>query len=383
LILTTIQRHTNARKAYEAYRATLTTTASGEYSPECIVHLERTLDEAYFPNLRKDDLMTRNAEQVVSRQYETLQEHLKPLLVVPQLWLWRTGDFIISAHGITLQSKRFRGFAPRGSKDVSSKAFSYDKIDAEVQIGLIVAEYIQSFGEEHMLDEGLKVPPTLDLFERQVVSILSAVKTYTKETKRDEIIFEKEESFHENLSDFRSELAMIQYILQQQETILDKLIDDGQRNRAAKVALQQQANEGKDTPAVENPQPEWPSPEWAPILQARDMLTRYQARVRKIDADAERIESNVQDLLNLKRTYVSIQDSHASVQDSHASVLLSVAAVGFAIITIIFAPLAFLTALFALKIQGFESLYVKSSGDGEVGEDPVYHGGKLASVFSE
>jgi len=327
--------------------------------------------------------MTRNAEQVVSRQYEKSEEHLKPLLVVPQLWLWRTGNFIVSAHGINLQSKRFRGYAPRGVGDFGSKIFSYEKVDTEIQTGLIIAEYIRSFGEEQVLEEGLKVPPTLDLFESQVVSILSAVKKYTKETKRDEIIFEKEESFHENLSDFRSELAMIQYILQQQETILDELMEDGQKNRAAKVASQQQANDGKDTPAVDNPQPEWPPLEWTPILQARDMLTRYQARVRKIDADAERIESNVQDLLNLKRTYVSIQDSHASVQDSHASVLLSVAAVGFAIITIIFAPLAFLTALFALKIQGFESLYMEAGGDGKAQQDPIYHGGKLAGVFSE
>lgn len=167
------------------------------------------LEEAYFPDLKRDDLMTRNAGQVVSRQYEKAEEHLKPLLVVPQLWLWRTGNFIVSAHGINLQSKRFRGFAPRGVEEVGSKILSYEKVDTEIQTGLIVAEYIRSFGEEQVLEEWLKVPTKLDLFESQVVSILLAVKDYTKETKRDEIIFKKEESFHENLSDFRSELYII------------------------------------------------------------------------------------------------------------------------------------------------------------------------------
>ena len=128
---------------------------------------------------------------------------------MPQLWLWRTGNFIVSAHGINLQSKRFRGFAPRGVEEVGSKILSYEKVDTEIQTGLIVAEYIRSFGEEQVLEEWLKVPTKLDLFESQVVSILLAVKDYTKETKRDEIIFKNEESFHENLSDFRSELYII------------------------------------------------------------------------------------------------------------------------------------------------------------------------------
>jgi hypothetical protein len=120
------------------------------------------------------------------------------------------------------------------------------------------------------------------------------------------------------------------------------------------------------------------------------MLKQYQKRIKKIDGDAERVEKNVQDLLNLKRTY-------ASVQDSHAGVLLSVAAIGFAIVTVIFAPLAFLVGLFALNFQGFDRLRVRQ-GNGEQGpgggggalsanigsnNGPVFDSGKMAGIFSK
>jgi len=91
--------------------------------------------------------------------------------------------------------------------------------------------------------------------------------------------------------------------------------------------------------------------------------------VRKIDGDAERIEKWVQDLLDLKRT-------HASIKEAHDSLILSTAVIGFIVITVVFAPLAFLTILFALKVEGFGRLQV-------VGADGVYHSGKLGDIFGE
>ena len=87
----------------------------------------------------------------------------------------------------------------------------------------------------------------------------------------------------------------------------------------------------------------------------------------KIDADAERVEKAVQDKLDLKRT-------DASIKDAHSSLLLSTAVIGFTIITIIFAPLAFLTALFALNIDGFDRLQLQ-------GQESVYSSGEMAAIF--
>lgn len=65
--------------------------------------------------------------------------------------------------------------------------------------------------------------------------------------------------------------------------------------------------------------------------------------------------------------------------------LLGVAAGAFAIATIFFVPLAFLTALFTLKIQGFERLMImkgpKEPNTDAPGPDSIYSGGKMAGIL--
>ncbi|KAK3203643.1 hypothetical protein GRF29_106g197450 [Pseudopithomyces chartarum] len=62
-----------------------------------------------------------------------------------------------------------------------------------------------------------------------------------------------------------------------------------------------------------------------------------------------------------------------------------VAAGAFAIATIFFVPLAFLTALFTLKIQGFERLMImkgpKEPNTDAPGPDSIYSGGKMAGIL--
>lgn len=180
----------------------------------------------------------------------------------------------------------------------------------------MVADCIKGCGEQLVVGDKPAVPPTLDLFEGRVVSILSEVKAYMHNTKRDILNCNTEAVFHHTLSDCRSDLAMIQYILAQQDKILVALLDDRDPILRAPMSERQRKDHVEDN--------------WAEIEEALIILRRYQERVRKIDGDAERIEETVQDMLNLKRTY-------ASVQDSHGSVLLSAAAIGFAIVTIVFA----------------------------------------------
>lgn len=88
-------------------------------------------------------------------------------------------------------------------------------------------------------------------------------------------------------------------------------------------------------------------------------------------------------MLELKRTY-------AQVKDAHTSLLLGTAVVGFTVVTIISAPVAFLTALFALKIDDFDRLLVQpaksaetanSAGDTEAADDAIYDSGKIGGIF--
>jgi hypothetical protein len=414
LALTTVGQQTANRIAYEGLRDTLTTAPPGGYSSDCIVHLERTLDEAYFPGLGTAELTLRNADQVVSSHFRTTpdwKEDDVPILMVPQLWLWRFGNLIVSAHNMTPGSdsslfKRWRDQTSLGR---------FEQPFVDVQLGLIIANFIQGFGKEHVDHSGRTIPPTLDLFERRVVSVLSEVKTYITETKRNAIDYNSETNFLHVLSDCRSELAMIQHILEQQEEILISLLNDRDDTNSAKPAATQdlpqtvskdpcgdETSDGDPSDCVppppsteaphesKEPDRKRQEPHWSPVEAAHTMLKQYQKRIKKIDGDAERVEKNVQDLLNLKRIY-------ASVQDSHAGVLLSVAAIGFAIVTVIFAPLAFLVGLFALNLQGFDRLRVRQ-GNGEQGpggacgalsgnigsnNGPVFDSVKLVGIFSK
>lgn len=110
---------------------------------------------------------------------------------------------------------------------------------------------------------------------------------------------------------------------------------------------------------------------WRSVEEALLRLKEYQQRVTKIREDAGRVETAVQDQLELRKTY-------ASVKDAHNSLILSAAVIGFTVITIIFAPLAFLTALFAMKMDSFHRLRRNATDpDGE------FKSGLIAAIFSE
>jgi signal transduction histidine kinase len=261
--------------------------------------------------------------------------------MVPQLWLWVTDNIVISAHNFTQHLRYFeKDFLPTARNPIWKPRRDHLADDPLLASGCLIATCIERFGKEEIVvykGTTYTYPPTLDIFENRVVSILSETRTYLENPKRTSIDFDKEKDFHHALSDIRIELAMIKHFLAQQQKMLNRLLDEPTAHKEV----------SEDT--GDN------NMNWNFVNNATIMLQGYQDRVQKIDGDAERIGASVQDMLNLKRTY-------ASVQDSHASVLLSTAAIGFAIVTIIFAPLAFLTALFALDIQGFDKLRVGTTG---------------------
>lgn len=387
---TTDERHRGKRNEYIISRDMMSTKATAKYANECLMHLERTLDEAYFPGLAREELSARNADQIASRSYVGGKTDL-PIVIVPQLWLWHFNDCLISAHGLPRESEGWVFDPVRGLWGTPDYTGSPRYIMAK-----LIYRYVKSFGSEGtelsisitstgkiysemkvqteqkmklkrdpMVDQSrskdpksekrtaatvsgnelksgdeikppTETPPTLDLFERQTVQVLSNVKKYMNETKRNQILYQEERGFHHDLSDCRSELAMIQYILDQQTEILIAFRADVEKE-------------------IEGDSPDAKLKQTMMLIDEATMILQgYDRKIRKIDGDAEGIEKNVQDLLNLKRTF-------AGVQDSHASVLLGLAAGAFAVVTIIFAPLAFLTALFALRVQGFESLWVEDS----------------------
>ncbi|KAH4159986.1 hypothetical protein HBI24_170160 [Parastagonospora nodorum] len=329
------------REEYKELRRSLSTNIKRDNAARCKVHTARTLDEAYYPGISEAALRERNDDQVVSEPRQT-RKKMKgfPILIVPQLWLWKLGNTIISAH------------------EYEEDAMHTNELevveDQYLQMGIFMANRVEQFrhGQDFGSFDSLS---TLDVFEQRVVSVLTDVMAYTKTTTRKDIDYKTEVELLYRLSDCRSELAMIQHILAQQKDIMQKLLkkrDESQYRSEATF-----------------------SHSWADVQKALKSLDEYQTRTEKIDGDAERIEKTSQDLLNLKRTF-------ASVEDSHASVLISTAAIGFAVVTIFFTPLAFLTALFALNMNSFDRLRVgNSGGDSTPKKDLAYHGGKMAGIF--
>lgn len=293
------------------------------------VQLERTLDEAYYPGLKAEALEVRNQDQVVSKFWKntTLDKHI---LMVPQIWLWRVGEIIVSAYSMA---------EPWDFDYVKKHEGEYGSSDE--QLGFIIADLIEGFGKGSKVD-GAKFS-ALDIFETSVTSLLSEVIDYVTTSKLIQVNYPKEQKWLIDLSDIRSELAMIQDVLEQQQEVLYDLVNDCFKSKAAV----------KDDG----------------VKRAQIILAQYQKRINKIGGDAERIEKTIQDQLDLRRTY-------ASIKDAHSSLLLGTAVIGFTVITIIFAPLSFLTALFALNIDGFDKLRIPSGNQSD-----VYNSGKMGAIF--
>jgi hypothetical protein len=310
--------------------------------------MDRTLDEVYYTGLSADDLVKRNADQVVSRKFRNskMPDERIPILMVPQLWLWSVEGFMISAYSRTGD---LAVYEPQNDRDGEQRDPQRNLLTStlyrHLQWGLIIASHIESFGKESHAG-GKRFLPALDIFENEVVAALSDVDKYIDETKPSSVDYKKERNFLHVLSDIRSELVMVLYVLEQQKKVLKDLIYDD-------------CIDEEDL-----------HPDWARVRRAESSLAQYEGRIKKIDGDTERIEKAVNDMLNLKRTY-------ASIKDTHSSLLLSTAVIGFTVITIVFAPLAFLTALFALKIDGFEKLHVNGSDP-----DSAYKSSYMGGIFS-
>lgn len=495
--MTGYNSYRETRGRYENILDLLVTKPSGTHSASRMLHLERTLDETYYPGLDPIESERRNQDQIISKVFkltypEAWKQKRYPILMVPQLWMWQMGKVIVSAYS--------QGLPPNQPLPWFE---SYANLDPLLQMGLMIADQIKRFGKEQKVNEHIISPP-LALFETKVVTTLSTVYEYMRTSRPSQILYQKEKEILRDLFDVAAELTMVQDVLETQKDVLDKLLKDRPKsdtpgeyviphvslptgeitgpatmqpgpkgkqpaatsapvaeesastittklkqhnainlsptgrissskgNRSSysssepgndaedqsnsiqstgssesnKSSLGRRARplrrpsseieasddldplpfyatmDGEDSVPGPLPAREAPAPvndhvvtlyddvnSWLRVEEATQRLEEYLLRVKKIQSDAERVEKAVQDQLDLKKTY-------ASVKDAHNSLILSAAVIGFTVITIIFAPLAFLTALFALKVDSFHRLQRNASED-------QYASGSLAWVFSK
>jgi Mg2+ and Co2+ transporter CorA len=318
---------------------------------ERLVQTERTLDEAYYPSLDEEALKARNKDQVVSRECkkslkgERVSDDTRPILMVPQFWIWKFEDHILSAYSCPgtspemLCEYEFDKTLRYSNCHTDLRLDPFDSIHwknkniglstkllapPDLFIGLLLAHQIDKFGQA----QAGQFQSPLDIFEIGAVQAMSSVERYMSPNASTKLDIIKEAKFMHRISDIRSELAMIQTILDNQAKVLKSVIDNA-------------STKAKEDPA------------WRRVGAAPQQIENYCIQLRKIDGDAERIEKIIQDQLNLKRT-------HASIQDARTSLLLGAAVSAFTIITVIFTPLSFMTSLFALPIH---ELLNHTSGD--------------------
>ena len=283
---------------------------------------ERTLDEAYYPGLPVENLNQRNEDQVVTRHYDAAQTlEQRPILMISQLWIWRTDTEILSSYAST------PGWE---STDLAQSP--------EAFMAALMAKRILAFGNEETGNDDTDTAatvfrPTLSVFESAVSSTLGKVDQYMK-TKVFDV--EKERTFIHAISDIRSEIAMILEVLLQQKDILEPL-------------MQNEKSEYRQELRPNGPYRYEEKKSWKEAARASKALEDYIKRARKIDKDAERIEQVIQNKLNLQRTSESIREARQAKT-------LSLSVFGFTIITFIFTPLSFIATLLALDIDWFDNI---------------------------
>ena len=318
------------------------------------IQLERTLDEAYYPGLSEEVLKDLNTDQVVMRALSVKSDNQKrdseiPILTVPQLWLWRLDGVVVSAYA--------------SAEQLGQGEFYNATLSPDLNIGHILAYHVKAFNCAYK-DGPVHFEPVLNIFETAMMQVQSELNTYMK-VHGTRLDIDKEADFIHNISDIRSEIVMIQDVLNQQEKVLHDFLKDPTRRR------------NTDGPK-----------DWAPVHTAMQLISDYRERTRKIDGDAQRIDQVIQNKLNLKRTAASIEDAHQSVTEARQSKLLSIVVLGFAIITIIFTPISFLAALLALDIDTFDGIkYTPVSTDTANSIDSqasaVFSGKKMAGLFGK
>lgn len=322
--------------------------------------------------MEREYLDARNKDQVVTKEYKRTHgpfDNPAPILMVPQLWLWKLDRVLISAYSMTRDSDIFSQIHSRHC----GRFYSHSEDSSiDLQIGVILASKIVEFGSGSESIGYFKSKPTLQIFEDAVISTLTEVQRYVDDATGSFNIRkqkEKERGYIHEMSDIHSELDMIRAVLEQQRTILDAFLEDTRdkrdkallrypMDRVTRWAEDKKSQERrklyilvKDRKYALSPQiPDAARTEaegWRSILKAREALDGYEKRIQKIHDRADRVEKTIESYLNLKRTY-------ANIEDTRNSLMIGFAASAFAFVTVIFTPLSFMTSLFALPIGVFE-----------------------------
>ncbi|PMD47078.1 hypothetical protein L207DRAFT_150585 [Hyaloscypha variabilis F] len=330
------------------------------------IHLPRTLDEYCNQSLDPLTLDTRNKDQVVLRYQKEKanpwSEGWLSIVTVPQAWLWKFGNVIMTA--LPSDTNVVNPLLDQNMDNSWYISCEAQSSNTEQVLGLFLSDLVDVLDRPAMA--GLS-EPIFNIFEKAIADLSERVDRYTKNADVDTIKIADEKKFLHEIDDIREELSMIKTVLFQQEEVWRDFA-----NRAW-PSYWPDGPGGRFKPPSEAPDDtafsEMDRRIWIKIQRPQIQFAKFNRRIAKLDADAERVERAIDRKLDLKT-------KHASLREAHTMAIMSAAVFGFTIVTIIFTPLSFVVALFALPIDRFQKQQVPSVWTDQAGMYSTNYMGK-------
>jgi hypothetical protein len=335
------------------------------------IHLPRTLDEYCNPSLDTPTLDTRNRDQVVLRyqkeKAKSWSEDSPSVVTVPQAWLWKFGTVIMTA--LPSDINAVNPLLEQNMVHSWNTSSTVLSSNTEQVFGLFLSDLVDILDRPAMA--GLS-EPIFNIFEKAIADLSERVDKYTKDADVDTIKIADEKKFLHEIDDIREELSMIKTVLFQQEEVWRDFANkawplywpDGPGGRFKPLP---ETPDGRDISETDRRT-------WIKIQRPQIQFAKFNRRIAKLDADAERVERAIDRKLDLKT-------KHASLREAHTMAIMSAAVFGFTIITIIFTPLSFVVALFALPIDRFQKQQVPSVWTDQAGMYSTNYMGKWIGEY--
>lgn len=361
------------------------------------LHVRRTLDQFFYPNI---DTRSRDQDQVVYRyqtkgQYGTQWSEPK-IFMVDQLWMWILGPNLI----VTSFAQRWE--QPKNDPlnvldgiivDINSK--TRDPVRSVYDLAITITNRCSGVFDRHRMgdeeyqfldmfesaigiatdretllfrefnrasaqaSDWLKNHRKLNRFARNLQKETAAARKKdehwllgdetTDEATNEAKYYEKDEPlFVDKLldigqetdllaeaKDIRDELNMIRTILQHQQHVLDDLqfvicdIYQGQHRSQVEVKKR--------------------------FKDQQRMIDMHLKDIDRMDIQAERIYASITDLLDLKQKHANAFEARFARDQAAGTTQQGKIILVFTIVTIIFLPLSFITSIFTIQLDEFQS----------------------------
>lgn len=308
-----------------------------------------TLDEYCLSSLDESALEKRNNDQVLSRYQDEVSPNPSPdqrrILTVPKISIYtieHLSDNRIDMY--TVMEKPARDIF--GTADFEDICNFFDEAPLAISlewllIGALISRCVDSLNSSLHPNLSTKV---LNIFEWSIFKLSAKVQDYINQEAPNNEENNNGKNFVLQIGDIREELSLIRSVLAEQEQVWRQFIQakfsefwDTDKDC---FVVREKYMKIKDIPR---------------FTEAMDILKKpqtrfaeYKRRIAVLDENAERVQSSIALLLDLK-------SKENSLREIQTTTSMSAAVIGFSLVTIVFTPLSFLSSLFALPINHLQS----------------------------